>query len=182
MTREEVRLLVKEELERMLNVLLTGSSQNSNGVVEDVVSMMQSTVAQTGRPIMRPYGMISRAPKGTGSVVGRIGTHAGNRFVMGHLDGNSPTLSNEGDVMLYAANGEQILLSGGNIKVGTGPGAAAARNGDSVELQTGATLVGTIVNSPPGPILSGQAVTLTLTSPCVQGQITSGSAKVTVEN
>jgi phage gp45-like len=118
MIESDVRRFIQEEIRRQVNILLHGQAGTTTNVSETIDNMYPAMPSITDRPVMHPYGFVSRAPKGTISVTGRIGEHAGNRFVMGHRDISRPTL-NEGESILYNQFGQTVYLEDGNIHIGT---------------------------------------------------------------
>lgn len=128
MDAEAVRF-VRQEIERQLNVILTGSAGATDQFKETISNQFPGMPDIPGRPVMHPYGLVSRAPQGTLSVTGRMGEHVGNRMVLGHRDKNRPSLA-EGEVMLYNEFGQQMYVKNGNVilnakKVSLGSAAAA---------------------------------------------------------
>lgn len=112
MNDPEIRRYIKQEIARALTVLLpaeTGTT-DSTAQVEDVDSMFAGLPTLPLRPVVHPYGLVSRAPKGTASIVGKLGDHPGNRFVLGHRDKARPTVAEEGEVKLYNQQGEIVYL------------------------------------------------------------------------
>jgi hypothetical protein len=68
---------------------------------------------------MHPYGIVSRAPEGTNSVAARMGEHASNRMIIGHMDNARKDISlNEGEVVFYNKHGQQVRLEQDKINLG----------------------------------------------------------------
>lgn len=116
MVDSELLRAVKQEIARQVNIILSGTAQGNTLDTEDIGDLYPGMATMTGRPIMHPYGMVSRAPQGTISVVARQGEHPGNRLVLGHRDAAKPTVE-EGEVKLYNAQGEIIYLKDGEISL-----------------------------------------------------------------
>lgn len=150
MSDSEIQRMIRQEVTRHLNILLPGVSQNSTGQVEDILNMYPGMDAITRRPTMRPYGVVSRAPKGTTQVTARMGAHPGNRMVVGHRDASAPVPAEEGDSILYhkllsqvqALKDKIVLLrSSGFTFVIDDAALKAGKAGDTETLVAGETLV-----------------------------------------
>lgn len=102
---EEVRKLIRREL----NILLyaqTGTTTSKGEIIEQLYPGMPNTET---RPRIQPYGVSSRAPRGTISFTARVGDHPGNRVILGHQHNDRPD-PNAGGTILYDAHGHQIKL------------------------------------------------------------------------
>lgn len=108
---------IREEIQRQINVILSGSSGANDQFSEDISEMFPGMPTITKRPVMHPYGLASRAPSGTLQVVARQGEHFGNRLILGHRDANRPSMS-QGETVLYNQYGQQIYLENGKIHIG----------------------------------------------------------------
>jgi len=118
MINPEILRYIQDEIRRQMNTILTGEAGTNTQEVEDIDNMYHSMPTVKTRPVMHPYGISSRAPKGTASVIGKIGDHVGAKIVLGHRDKNRPTL-NEGEVILYDANGHVVYLSETKMQFGS---------------------------------------------------------------
>ena len=177
-TSSEWAALRREIANQVMQVLLSGNTAATQ--VDDVPgteSIDNSPPGMPtikGRPLAHPYGMVSRAPKGTAQVVARQGSHPGNRIVLLHRDKDRPSLGADGEVMLYDAFGNQIHLKDGEILIGKDATKEAARKTDEVQITITADDVLTMaLTSAAGPVTATSPVTVT-------GQITSGSATVKI--
>lgn len=111
---------MKEEIARQVNIILYGAASNATSDQEDIDDLFPGMSSIQGRPVMHPFGFVSRATKGTVSVIARIGAHFGNRMVMGHRDSNRPTDIVEGESGMYNAFGKRITLKKTKILIGSG--------------------------------------------------------------
>lgn len=109
MTDPDIIRFIRTEIAKQLNVILSGVAGTTTKESEDIEQLFPGMATITSRPVMHPYGISSRAPKGTISVVGRQGEHYGNRLVLGHRDKNRPEVQ-EGEVFLYNEHGGIIRL------------------------------------------------------------------------
>lgn len=166
MSDSEIQRYIRQEVQRHLNILLPGVSQNATRDAEDISNMYPGMNPISARPVVRPYGLVSRAPKGTAQVTGRMGAHPANRMVIGHRDANAPTPPDEGDAILYHKllsqvqalkdkivllrqggnsftvddNGQQVVANGFGTSVGSA-GLTGGKTGDFETFVAGETLV-----------------------------------------
>ncbi len=116
----ETRKFIKQEIARSMNVILAGQTGSTPNVeTETLNDLFPGMPAITNRPVMHPYGMASRAPKGTINVVGRHGENFGNRLILGHRDKNRPQDLNEGECVLYNQYGQKIYVRNQQIQIGS---------------------------------------------------------------
>lgn len=167
---------IRREVARQVSILMHGETADTN--IDDAVGTESvdkcppGAPTVEGRPVMHPFGMVSRAPKGTIAVVARVGEHPGNKMIVGHRDKNRPQLSAAGEVMIYDAFGNKILLQDGKIVVtldgtlelGANASKAAARKGDEVEcyIPQGAVVIsvaGGVGTVNPNPIKCSGTIT-----------------------
>lgn len=111
--------MIIQIVEQRLQILTSGSA-GANGLTSETIdNLFAGSPSIPDRPIMRPFGFVSRAPKGTISVVGQQGHHPGNRLVLGHRD--NPQLSiAEGETALYSIGGYRTIIQNGQLLVGKG--------------------------------------------------------------
>lgn len=105
----EMARYIRREIEKQMNVILSGVAGNASEQYEDVGQLFPAMPVITNRPVMHPFGMSSAAPDGTLQVVGRQGEDKGNRLVLGHRDKNKPSCA-KGEAVLYDAFGGKIQL------------------------------------------------------------------------
>lgn len=117
MIDSEIQSYIQREITKQVLIILSGQAGANDSQSENIDNLYPSMPSITGRPVMHPFGMVSRAPNGTISVTARQGDHPGNRMVLGHRDSNRPTV-NEGEVILYNQFGQQIYLESGKIHIG----------------------------------------------------------------
>lgn len=92
----------------------------------------------TGRPVMHPYGLASRALKETISVIARVGNHPANKIIIGHRDKDRPALDADGDVVLYDGHGNVMMLKDSNPYIDTGDRAFSVGGKDLADNLLGA--------------------------------------------
>lgn len=131
-----LRREIQDEIRQTLMVILpalTGSKTTSQTETIDQLYPGMPEIAD--RPIMHPYGVVSRAPKGTNSIAARIGEHTSNRMIIGHMDNARKDISlNEGEVVLYNEFGQQIRLEQDKINLGKSADEPAVLGNVLVEL------------------------------------------------
>jgi hypothetical protein len=115
----EALRFIREEIKRQLNIVLNGVAGSNTSQTETIDNLFPGMNSIDSKPVMHPYGFVSRATAGTTSVAARIGDHFGARMVLGHRDAERPEIEN-GETMLYNSTGEQIYVKHGDI-IFTGP-------------------------------------------------------------
>lgn len=120
MDESQVRALIQAEVRRQLNVVLHGetSATDAASFSEDIANLFPGMPAILKRPVAHPFGFVSRAVKGTLSVVARVGDHIGNRMVVGHRDSGRPTDLEEGEAGMYSKGGRRINVRNAKIEIG----------------------------------------------------------------
>lgn len=138
----EVRKFILEEIRKQMNVLLPAETGETATHTETIEKLYPGMPNVPSRPIVQPYGVSSRAPRGTQSVTGRMGEHVGNRVVLGHRDSKKPAVE-EGEIKIYSngnsyvyakKDGSVISESSGGTKVTLTPAGKIRIENDSVEL------------------------------------------------
>lgn len=117
----ETRRFIQEEIRRQVNIILHAETDGTDGekFTEGVSNLFPGQPTITDRPVMHPFGLMSRAVKGTLSVIARVGDHIGNRMVIGHRDADRPDDLEDGETALYNAKGQRIYLKSGKILIGS---------------------------------------------------------------
>lgn len=116
----EQRRFIQEEVKRQLNIIQHGAAAGNTSQTEDIGAAYPGMPTITKRPVMHPYGFVSRAVTGVISVVGQIGADIQNRFTMGHRDAKRPADVQEGETYLYSSTGYQFRIKAGKIEAGKG--------------------------------------------------------------
>lgn len=120
MTESEISSMIKREVARQVNVILSGQSAGATESTEDINGLYTGMPALPGRPVMHPFGFCSKAPNGTIQVVARHGDHTGNRIVLGHRDAGRPTDLEDGETAAYSTSGYRIVWQKGAVMIGQG--------------------------------------------------------------
>lgn len=113
----EIRREIRMEVERHANTILHGRAGSNTVEGEDIDEMFPGMPTQEKRPVMHPYGFASRAPRGILAIIGRIGAHFGNRFILGHRDSGRPMGLQEGEAAIYNKFGHQMQFQKEQIVV-----------------------------------------------------------------
>lgn len=119
MEQSDIIKTIRQEVAKALNVILAGVAGPNAIDSETIQNLFPGMPDIPTRPVMHPYGHVSRAANGTASIVAKMGDHVGNRIVIGHRDKARPSVD-EGETMLYNSSGEQIYIKHGDI-IFTGP-------------------------------------------------------------
>lgn len=120
MNDSELKRYIDQAIENKMNIILhgvTGDAASSDNT-ETIQQLFPGQDGIKKRPVMHPYGFVSRAPDGIISVIGRIGAHVANRFVMGHRDKGRPSDLNSGESYLYSTGKYQLRVKNGKVEVG----------------------------------------------------------------
>lgn len=108
---------LKLEIRKQVNIILSGQAGTNTQFTETIENLFPGMPGIIERPVMHPYGISSRAPRGTIQVTGRQGDHFGNRIILGHRDANRPSM-NEGETVIYNQFGRAIRVVEDAILVG----------------------------------------------------------------
>lgn len=125
--------LIREEIKKQLNIILTGQSLVSDGTKCNVINMFPGMAPIQKVPIAHPYGFCSSALDGTFTITARVGEHFGARLVIGHKDINRPTDLNPGECVIYSSTGHQIRCTLTGIKIGSASAANPLVLGDILQ-------------------------------------------------
>lgn len=107
------------EIRRQLNTILSCYTENADNENCDIDQPFPGADKITARPVVHPFGFVSKAPNGTLALSGRVGEHPGARIVFGHRDKMRKDIPlDEGEVCLYNAQGEKIFLKKDKIQLG----------------------------------------------------------------
>lgn len=115
----ELKAFIRKEIAIQMNVILSGVAGENTPTQETISNMYPGQDDILNRPKMAPFGISSRAPVGTISVVGKQGENPGNRITLGHRDPNSPAVK-DGTIKIYSVGGFQIYASDDGLYLGVG--------------------------------------------------------------
>lgn len=99
-------------------VILPGVSGENTQDSETISQMYPGMKDQPARPVMHPYGFVSRAPSGTIQVTGRNGDHPSNRMVLGHRDKDRPADLASGESATYSVGKYQVRTRNAVLEIG----------------------------------------------------------------
>lgn len=137
----ETRRAIRQEVERAMNILLTGTTRAADKDTEGIEDLFPGMPGLEARPLVLPYGYATRAPDKTLNFSARVGAHPGSRYVIGHRASDRPALAS-GEAAVYSFGGFLLRVFGDKIQVGK-------RSGDSYTFETvvaGETLVELLVS------------------------------------
>lgn len=109
---------IRQEIKRQVQIVLSGSTDGNTKETENIAELYPGMPTIESRPVVHPYGLVSRAPNGTIQCNIRQGEHIGNWLVVGHRDKNRPDVQ-QGEVMLYNEFGDKVYISNGVIRTTT---------------------------------------------------------------
>jgi hypothetical protein len=137
-TRDEVRQIIWQELQRQMSVVLTGFVAGSSGAAggvcasETVGSLLQGMPKTGPFASARPWGLASAPPDNVSQVIARGGPASTNRLILGHFDENAPPCA-RGETALYNQFGQLVRLKDGAILLGTDAAANPLVLGDILQ-------------------------------------------------
>ena len=131
MLDSEVKRFIMMEIQKQLNVIASGSAGANTVETENINALFPGMPPLEGRPVMHPYGFVSRAAVDTISVTARQGNHPGAYLTLGHRDKNRPAIEN-GESAIYSIGKFQITAKTDKILIG--------KDGVFEELVMGETL------------------------------------------
>lgn len=114
----ELRRYIVKEIQRQLNIITSGQAGSNTMDTEDIDNIMPGIPTIPGRPVMHPFGVASRAPRGTIAVTAQQGSHPGNKLTLGHRYASQPAVE-EGESCLYNHFGQRVYLQNGSIRIGS---------------------------------------------------------------
>lgn len=117
----EIKAYIQREIQRSLMLILSGQAGVNTSTTETIEAPgYPGSNSFEERPVMHPFGFVSRAPQGIISVIGRQGSDPGNYLILGHRDVGRPEID-EGASALYASeSGPMITANADGIFVGKG--------------------------------------------------------------
>lgn len=116
----EMMRFVREEIKKQVHIIFTGTAQSAATHTETINDYLPGAPSVTDRPIMHPFGYMSKAPDGTLSVVARQGDHPANMVVLGHRDKGKPTDIDAGESVVYSLGGFKIKFFNDKVQVAKG--------------------------------------------------------------
>ncbi len=150
MNESELKKWVRDEIQRQLVVIQNASAGGSDGQKETIDNLYPGSPSIPERPLMHPFGFVSRATKKVISIVARIGQDPSNRMVLGHRDSNRPANLEEGESAIYSSAGYQIRAMIDGIRLVKGDTRHALLLGDDV-ITVLASLLDLIIAHTHGP-------------------------------
>lgn len=120
MNESDIKRAIRDEVRQQLNVILNASAGANDVQNETISSLFPGSPDITNRPVMHPYGIVSRAVRGTISVVAKVGADIHNRMTLGHRDSKRPTDVEEGETIMYSVGDYRVKVSKTKILVGKG--------------------------------------------------------------
>lgn len=117
----ETRRSIRDEVKHAVNVILHAKFGETSNEYAELLEPLPGADKIPARPVVHPYGLVSRAPQGTLAVTARVGNHPAARIILGARDPERANMEflNEGDVCLYNSDGTKIVLQGKKVKMGS---------------------------------------------------------------
>ena len=116
----DLKRYIRSEISRQMNIILSGvtGASKPDQFLENIEQIYPGADTILDRPVMHPFGFVSRAQAGTIQVVARQGEHPSNRIILGHRDAARPIDLDDGTAKLYSIAGFQIYAGTDGIYVG----------------------------------------------------------------
>lgn len=116
----QILAFIRREVSRQTQIVLNGQAGKNTVEKENVELLFPGAPTISDRPVMHPYGLASRAPEKTLSVVARVGEHSANRMVIGHRDKDRPTDLETGEATLYSVGKMSVVVRKDKVTIGKG--------------------------------------------------------------
>lgn len=106
----ETKRYIQQEIQRAMNIILSAQTGRVDSVESETINNLYPGMGQTQpRPVMHPFGFASKALADMINVSARSGHHEGNRLILGHRDSLRPDDIVDGEVCIYASDGNSVL-------------------------------------------------------------------------
>lgn len=139
MDESQIRRLIREEVAQQLNVILNAAAGSNDSQTETISALFPGSPEIPGRPVMHPYGFVSRATQGTISVIAKVGASIQNRMTLGHRDSKRPSLQ-VGEAAVYSKGGFTARVENEKVIVGEIAGYQVQMTKSQILLGKGGTL------------------------------------------
>lgn len=118
MTDSEIRQLIKETIRHELTQIMMGLVNSNQSNQRSTIQRFKTDGPIPNARSIQPFGVSSRAPKDTDSVIAGVGGDVTHLIMLGHFDKNKPE-TEDGETILYDAYGHIIYLSQDKIQIGS---------------------------------------------------------------
>jgi hypothetical protein len=127
----ETRRFIHNEIKRQMQMITSGRAGTNTVNTQDIDDILPGHPPVQGRPIMHPYGVVSRAPRGTIAVTAQQGEHPGNKLTLGHRAANPPDVE-VGETAIYSVGKFTVKVASDQVQIG--------KDGDYETMVVGDTL------------------------------------------
>lgn len=128
----EIQRFIREQIKQQLNIILSGAAGDNDSMTETIDTLFPGMPGITGRPVMHPFGFVSRATPGTISVTAKVGADIQNRMTLGHRDKGRPTDLLAGETCVYSTSGYRLVWKEGSLMIGKGDDLEEAVMGETL--------------------------------------------------
>jgi len=151
MNDADLKRWVREEIQRQLIVIQNGQAGENTSMTETIENLYPGSPSIPERPVMHPFGFVSRAKRGVLSVIGKIGADPSNRMTLGHRDSKRPEVE-EGESGIYSSEGYELRAMLDGLRVVKGDQKYALLLGDEVITFLGKLIDVLVIHThgPPG--------------------------------
>lgn len=119
MTESDLRSL-RQFIRNELAQIVMASINDNGSEARSSIKRFPNDGPITNLRSIQPFGVSSRAPKGTDCLVNPVNGDVTHLVVAGHFDANKPKIDSDGEACLYGADGQVVYMkSGGTIHQGS---------------------------------------------------------------
>ena len=117
----EVKREIRREIRNAINIILNCQLGESTTEDQEIEQVYPGAAKLNKRPVVHPFGFVSRAPKGKLGVTAQVGDHPGARIIIGTRDAARADMSflEEGEGCLYSVAGEKIVMRKDKTQLGS---------------------------------------------------------------
>lgn len=133
MNESEIIRLIKQTVRLELAQTLLGLTTKTQDSYRASVQRFATDTEINNLRVIRPYGMASRAPAGTGTVVHPVNGDPSHLLSLGDFDSTGRPSLNNGESALYDAYGHIVYLSQNKMQFGSESSANPMMLGDIVQ-------------------------------------------------
>jgi phage gp45-like len=169
MTESDLITLFRQ-LQREVVGLSMGKIEATASASRTSAKRFSSEGAVKNLRLIRPFGVASRPPAGTETLIGAIGGNPSHLTSLGDFDADAPAFLQDGEACLYGADGQVVYMkTGGKVLIGSDAASEPAVLGNVLAAGL-AALVNAFLDAtqigigPTGPVFLDPAVRAALVS------------------
>jgi hypothetical protein len=170
MLSPDIKREIRREIRTYINIIMNCNLGESTTEDQEIDQVFPNAPKMDKRPVVHPFGLVSRAPQGKLAVTAQVGEHPAARIILGVRDLNRKDIVlDEGEVCLYNEFGQKIYLKKDKIELGanaTNPAVLGNELKDLLSQLIGIMKAGTLVlsTSPGNPTAPNPPIVTQLTT------------------